>query len=89
MERSGHDPSYLLRGEEIRRAEGWLAARGDRATPVEQHFLANSKEVWAREKWRQRATQVMVGFAVIAGVLLLALIVCIVLLTRRVGRRRP
>jgi hypothetical protein len=31
----------------------------------------------------------MVGLAVIAGVLLLALIVCIVLLTRRVGRRRP
>jgi hypothetical protein len=41
------------------------------------------------EKWRQQATQVMVGLAVIAGVLLLALIVCIVLLTRRVGRRRP
>jgi hypothetical protein len=59
------------------------------ATPVEQHFLAKSKEVWGGEKWRQRATQVMVGLAVIAGVLLLALIVCIVLLTRRVGRRRP
>ncbi|WP_222273063.1 ATP-binding protein [Modestobacter marinus] len=64
--------------------------RGVTAPPRSSSASSPSRRRCALGRKRgSEPTQVMVVLALIAGVLLLSLIVCIVLLTRRVGRRQP
>jgi WD40 repeat protein len=67
-ERSGGDPSYLLRGARLAAFDTWAHEDADRLEPLERNFLDTSRGRAAREVRRLRALAVGLAVMLIAAI---------------------
>jgi len=73
-QRSGREASYLLRGDDIRRARRWLSRGGRKPNPLESEFLERSKETWAGRSLRMKIGTAIVALGAVVVVESIALI---------------